>query len=94
MEVGEWLYLKGNHNWRDSFLTSMIMGGSVVRLYHDVKWFTLESSTPQNSEPKSPLKKKITKGNEKLPTIHFQVRTVSLCQGNPKFFSQLEVCEW
>ncbi len=26
---GKWLYLKGNYYWRDPFLTSMIMGGSV-----------------------------------------------------------------
>ena len=26
---GKWLYLKGSYYWRDPFLTSMIMGGSV-----------------------------------------------------------------
>ena len=27
---GKWPYLKGNYYWRDPFLTSMIMGGSVI----------------------------------------------------------------
>ena len=26
---GKWLYLNSNYDWRDPFLTSMIMGGSV-----------------------------------------------------------------
>ena len=26
---GKWLYSKGNYYWRDPFLTSMIVGGSV-----------------------------------------------------------------
>ena len=29
---GKWLYLKGNYYWRDPFLTSMVMGGSVCFL--------------------------------------------------------------
>ena len=29
---GKWLCLKGNYYWRDPFLTSMIMGGSVNNL--------------------------------------------------------------
>ncbi len=28
---GKWQYLKGNYYWRDPFLTSMIMGGSVCK---------------------------------------------------------------
>ena len=33
---GKYLYLKGNYYWRDPFLTSMIMGGSVVCFCHSM----------------------------------------------------------
>ena len=39
---GKYLYLKGNYYWRDPFLTSMIMGGSVpvgfFLLYWNIRW--------------------------------------------------------
>ena len=36
---GKYLYLKGNYYWRDPFLTSMIMGGSVVCFCHRIFFF-------------------------------------------------------
>ena len=52
---GKWLYLKGNYYWRDPFLTSMTMRGSVVicllsvvpAFHHHLVYAFLKSILPE-----------------------------------------------
>ena len=60
MEVGKWLYLKGNYYWVDPFLTSMIMGErdrkGIWRLYHPNCIKMRKNAQPFHSLKKLPFR--------------------------------------
>jgi len=89
---GSWkmaIYLKGNYYWRDSFLTSMIMGGSVVRLlYNDVKMVYIGIFHSPKLRAQKPLKKKQKETRNFQPSI-FRCELLVCVRGTQIYFHNL-----